>query len=361
MGNLRLAHGAMAYGSTTVVEEVHTSKTGMTRKAISFASIVGMLLVACIAVSMLQLHPEELAAKGGKALTYGTKVTLKNVYNEYLIVDPNGKTSGGPYWGNNNQIKIIKAKSGKGPVKYGDKVALQGQNGKYLMSNYAGKVTCRASVIAADTTFTVKGGSGPVMLNDIIQLQSEYGYLHAQPGGATSFDRHPNTLAKFTLGIPGQENGLRSARGIMYGDVIKCANRVGDYLIANKNGWFEMKGTGSNPMENLVILSEQHREGHISFGDVITLRAHNGRFVTAAPDGHVEAVTNDMNDNSMWTIYGTLGASSGYVHSRDRIMFRGDRGFISSKASPSGEHVRSDTNDRSEAVWTLNKVWEQTM
>merc|ERR1712080_95253 len=138
-----------------------------------------------------------------------------------------------------------------------------------------------------------------------------------------------------------------------------CANRVGDYLIANKNGWFEMKGTGSNPMENLVILSEQHREGHISFGDVIALRAHNGRFVTAAPDGHVEAVTNDMNDDSMWTIYGTLGASSGYVHSRDRVMFRGDSGFISSKASPSGEHVRSDTNDRSEAVWTLKKVWEK--
>lgn len=70
-----------------------------------------------------------------------------------------------------------------------------------------------------------------------------------------------------------------------------------------------------------------------------------------------------MNDNSMWTIYGTLGASSGYVHSRDRVMFRGDSGFISSKASPSdgGEHVRSDTNDRSEAVWTLKKVWEQTM
>jgi len=198
-------------------------------KMISVSVVASVLLLACVAVAMISTDSGNmLAAKGPPALKYGSTLTLKNVYNEYLVVNPDGTTKGGAYWGKDHHFKIIKAKGGKGAVKYADKVALMGSNGKYLMTTYAGRIDCRASVIAQDSVFTIKGGSGPVMLGDVVMFQSEYGYLHAQPGGATATDRHPNTLAKFTLGIPGQENGLREARGLKFGDVVKFKNTDGD-------------------------------------------------------------------------------------------------------------------------------------
>jgi hypothetical protein len=352
----------MAYGSTKVTEEMNMSNPGMSkRKMLSIGSLVAVLLVGTVAVSMLNTRPEILAVKGAEALKYDRSITLKNVYNEYLVANPDGSVRGAAFWGQNHQFKMINAKGGKGAVKYGDKVSLMGSNGKYLMTTYSGKVTCRATVIAADTSFKIVGGSGPVMLNDVIQLKSEYGYLHAQPGGATATDRHPNTLAKFTVGIPGQEDGLREARGIKYGDVVKFKNKDGSYLVLNKNGWFEMIGNGAGHMENVVILSQQQREGHVSYGDLIAMRGHNGRFVTAAMDGHLEAVSTDILELGVWQIYGTVGSSSGYIHSRDQVVLKGGLGFVGSTSSPDGEHVRADASDQSQAVWQITKVWENTL
>merc|ERR1711939_678848 len=246
---------------------------------------------------------------------------------------------------------------GKGAVKYADKVALMGQNGKYLLTTYSGKVVCRASVIAQDSVFQIDGGSGPVMLGDVVMFKSEYGFLHAQPGGATAMDMTPNTLAKFTLGMPGQENGLREARGLMYGDVVKFKNTDGDYLLLNRNGWFQLQGNGANPMENCVILSMQHREGHISYGDPIMLRGHNGRFITTSLGGRLEAVSRAWTDFAQFKFYGTLGSSSGYVHSRDEVMLKGARGFVDSVSNGGAEHVTADGTDRANSKWIVQKVW----
>lgn len=327
-------------------------------KMISVAIVSSVLLVACVAVAMISTNAGEvLAAKGPPALKYGATVTLKNVYNEYLVVNPDGTAKGGAYWGKNHEFKVIKAKGGKGAVKYADKVALMGQNGKYLLTTYSGKVVCRASVIAQDSVFQIDGGSGPVMLGDVVMFKSEYGFLHAQPGGATAMDMTPNTLAKFTLGMPGQENGLREARGLMYGDVVKFKNTDGDYLLLNRNGWFQLQGNGADPMENCVILSMQHREGHISYGDPIMLRGHNGRFITTSLDGRLEAVSRAWTDFAQFKFYGTLGSSSGYVHSRDEVMLKGARGFVDSVSNGGAEHVTADGTDRANSKWIVQKVW----
>ena len=75
------------------------------------------------------------------------------------------------------QIKIVSPKGGSGGVKYGDAIALMGQNGKYFMIRYSGVVNARTSVLAADTEFKILGGSGPVMVNDRVSFKSEFGFL----------------------------------------------------------------------------------------------------------------------------------------------------------------------------------------
>merc|ERR1712072_440353 len=81
---------------------------------------------------------EELAAKGKKAaakvkpVKYGDTVTLMNVYNNYMVVSLNGRTFTAGYLGKNDQIKIVSPTGKKGGIKYGDVVALVGQNTRYF-------------------------------------------------------------------------------------------------------------------------------------------------------------------------------------------------------------------------------------
>merc|ERR1712100_657299 len=79
---------------------------------------------------------------------------------------PGGRLRTGGFKGGDDQIKIVSLKGGSKAVKYGDSIALMGQNGKYFMVRYSGVVTARTSVLAADTTFKILGGSGPVMVGD---------------------------------------------------------------------------------------------------------------------------------------------------------------------------------------------------
>ena len=83
-----------------------------------------------------------------------------------------------------------------------------GPNGKYFMVRYSGQVVCRANVISAETTFKLLGGSGPVQLNDVIMLKSEFGYLTVQPDGATSLTQHSRAIQKLVVSLPGQETGM---------------------------------------------------------------------------------------------------------------------------------------------------------
>merc|ERR1711988_1175674 len=69
--------------------------------------------------------------------------------------------------------------------------------------------------------------------------------------------------------------------------------------------------------DHFVLVSPLHREGVVTFGDDIALRAHNGRMVSIRTEGELEAVSESLTDTSSFKLVGTAGASSGVVHSRD--------------------------------------------
>merc|ERR1711988_1664222 len=163
------------------------------------------------------------SAKGSKPLTYGSTVTLMNPYNEYVLVEKDGDMRLGGFLNGNNNVKIISPAGKKGAVKFGDDVSLMGANGKYFLVRYSGKVAAHASVIARDTKFKVVGGSGDVHIADRVSFKSEFGYLRASDDGCRSVE----TLTageKFLVGLPGQENGLKQANGLHYGEVVTFEN-----------------------------------------------------------------------------------------------------------------------------------------
>merc|ERR1711918_251043 len=214
------------------------------------------------------------------ALKYGMTVAFETVYNDYITVSSEGRIRSGAYHGDNDNIKLVSPKGKKGAINYGDSVVLMGTNGKYFLVRYSGQVVCRANVISAETTFKLLGGSGPVQLNDVIMLKSEFGYLTVQPDGATSLTQHSRAIQKLVVSLPGQETGLKMANGVHYGNVVKFMNLVKEYMVCDDNGWLTMSNSGVGTWDHFVLVSPLHREGVVTFGDDIALRAHNGRMVS---------------------------------------------------------------------------------
>merc|ERR1712010_36643 len=188
--------------------------------------------------------------------------------------------------------------------------------------------------------FKMLGGSGPVQLNDVIMLKSEFGYLTVSPDGSTSLDQDARAIQKLVVALPGQETGLKLANGIHYGNVVKFQNLVLEFMICDRNGWITMSNSGTP------------REGLVTFGDSISLRAHNGRMISVRSTGELEAVSESLTDTSNFKLLGTQGASSGVVHSRDFVILKtssGQGGFVDAMAkehrvaiSPSGHDSPSN-------------------
>merc|ERR1719271_100123 len=173
---------------------------------------MGALVLAAIILttftSSTDITTQELAAKpAAKAkaatpLKYGDTITLMDVYNEYILCSLGGRLRTGGFKGGDDQIKIVSPKGGSGGVKYGDAIALMGQNGKYFMIRYSGVVNARTSVLAADTEFKILGGSGPVMVNDRVSFKSEFGFLTGTPSGIRSTVPYVTATEKYTVGLP---------------------------------------------------------------------------------------------------------------------------------------------------------------
>jgi len=81
------------------------------------------------------------------------------------------------YTTGNNVVTVVNPKGKKGAVKYGDKISLMGQNGKYFVARYSGKINARSTVIATDSEWTIVGGSGGVQIGDRVSLKDEFGYM----------------------------------------------------------------------------------------------------------------------------------------------------------------------------------------
>jgi len=329
-----------------------------------------MVLIAAvitIAVTSQGIDTQDLAKAAKKKATplkFGAKITLMTTYNEYVVVDRKGDVTMNGFQVGDNTVKIINPKGKKGAVKYGALVALMGPNGKYFLTQYSGKVNSRSNIIAADSTFKIQGGSGPVQIGDRVSFKNEYGYLTVDTDGATALATAVTVMQKYLIELPGQESGLKLATGIVYGEVVTFHNLDMEFLQIDHNGWGTVRGHPDGNWDHFAILSDEHRQGHISYGDRIVLRAHNGRFVSIREDNRaVEAVSRSITEQGQFKIIGAGGTSSGYVHARDKVVLQASEGFL--EAVPLGSSNRAVTapsgryNPQTE--WILQKIWDNKL
>merc|ERR1711966_308604 len=156
--------------------------------------------------------------------------------------------------------------------------------------------------------------------------------LCSSPSSATSLPQHSRAIQKLVVSLPGQETGLKMANGVHYGNVVKFMNLVKEYMVCDHNGWLTMSNPGVGTWDHFVLVSPLHREGIVTFGDDVALRAHNGRMVSIRTEGELEAVSESLTDTSSFKLIGTAGASSGVVHSRDFVILHSQTGYIDAKA-----------------------------
>jgi len=356
----------MAYGSGARLEKMeagmpHTQKSTGVQRKIVLASVMAVCLVAAVVVlAVSNMSGEEtLATKGGKALKYGDSITLMNIFNEYLIVTQTGRASAGGFdsYSSNNVLKLLSPKGKKGAVNYGDKTVLMGPNGKYLFTRYNGHVSCRASIIAADTEFELSGGKGPVLVGNLVLFKSEYGYLTAKPDGVTALSHRATAMQKYTVGLPGSETGLRHANGISYGDTVMFENMNAEYLTADKNGWLSIRATSSGRWAHYVILNPRNEEGRITYGDLIVLRAHNGRMVRSLPDRTIQAITELVDDACEFQLQGAIGHSSGIVHDQDMLAIKANYGGLVDSSHENHAKLSSFEVQNKDTLWKIKKIW----
>merc|ERR1711907_658466 len=303
------------------------------------ALVLACIILTAFTSSSSQLETQKLAAKGAKAakatpLKFGDTITLMDVYNEYILCYLGGRLRTGGFKGGNDQIKIVSLKGGSKPVKYGDSIALMGQNGKYFMVRYSGVVTARTSVL---------------------------GFVTGTPSVLRSTVPYVTATEKFSIGLPGMETGLRLADGVQYGDVVMMINKENEYLQADHNGWIYYRAKADGNWDHFTILSPIHREGKVSFGDQIVMRAHNGRMVSSRTGGNLEAVSMVPTDNSVFTILGIEGASTGIIHDRDVIVLRNFEGFVDAAGDGARVSMGPTGHLANMAVMTIQRVWDSAL
>jgi hypothetical protein len=346
----------------------------MDYKRVAFGVALALFAVAAVVAVSVNMAGEptfeSLAAKkAAKAkkltpLTYGSSITLMTDYNEYVVHSKSGKIYMDGFMYGDDVFKIVNPKGGKkGPVKYGDKVAIMGTlNKKYLLCTYSGKVAGRTSVIGKDTEWTIVGGSGPVMLNDRVSFKNEYGFLRVSKDGTNSNAPTNTASEKYLIGLPGQETGLKLANGLHYGEVIELMNPEMEFLQIDHNGWGTMGGRPLDNWHHFAVLSSLHREGVISYGDKLIFRAHNGRFVSVREDNRaLEAVSRAITDQSEFTIVGGPGFGSGYVKSRDMVALRCIIGYIDSAHGETRVKMAPDGHYGPNNVFQMLKVWDSSL
>jgi len=94
----------------------------------------------------------------------------------------------------------------------------------------------------------------------------------------------------------------------------------------------------SGKADGLDILSPLHREGPVSFGDQVVLRAHTGKMVSVNGLGEIQA-THTVPD---LTCVFTLVGKSGMIHNDDEVSLRSAAGYIA--ASEGAQRAHLDTS-----------------
>lgn len=331
------------------------------KKAIIYAAAVAVAVVLTVTLvysapylsadgvedsSMLAKTATKAKAKA-TPVKFGDIVTLKNPYNAYIVTTMNGSPSTSGYLGKNDNWKIVSPTKKKGALKYGDTVALVGQNNRFLTSRYSGKVTCRRAKLSNLATFKVMGGTGGVIYGHQIVFKTEFGFLTGNPGGLRADATHSTQIEHFFVGKPGKETGLAAKPGLHYGMQVRLTNSKRETMQSDTNGWLFIRPK-DHKVDGFDILSPLHREGPVSFGDQVVLRAHTGKMVSVTGDGQLEATKLTPDLTCVFTIVG----KSGMIHNDDKVALRSAAGYIA--ASEGAQRAHLDTSGHFVPTYNFN-------
>jgi len=303
------------------------------RKVVGLVAVAAVAVIAMTAVAVTQsvafggVTTQELAGSTVRqTVRYGDTVSLQNVYNNYVVVSPNGRTYTGGYQGANDRIRIVSSDGKAGNVQYGDTIALVGSNNRYFTAKYTAKITCHSAVITDGSKFFLVGGSGPVMVGDKIAFKTMYGFMTGSPEGIAADTPTISAAEQYTIGIPGQEVGLAARPGLQYGQTITLRNPENEFLQSDPNGWVYIRGSNGD-WNHFDVLSPLHRQGLVEFGDEVILRAHNTKMISTNGDGQLLAAQLIPDQNCIFTLIGAHGV----IHNQDQIALRGYQGYVNGR------------------------------
>merc|ERR1712054_480655 len=184
----------------------------------------------------------EVPRTGKKAVIYAASVavavvlTVALVYSYPMLSSSESSVADSSMLGKNDVWKIVSPKKKKGAIKYGDTVALVGQNNRYLTARYSAKVTCRAAKVSTLATWTLVGGTGAVVYGHQLVFKSEFGFLTGNPAGMRADAKQATQIEHYFVGKPGKEDGMAAKPGPHYGMKVTLTNDKEETLQSDKNG-----------------------------------------------------------------------------------------------------------------------------
>jgi hypothetical protein len=129
------------------------------------------------------------------------------------------------------------------------------------------------------------------------------------------------------LGVVCKETGHPARPGLTYGMTVSLKNVYQEFMQSDANGWVYLRASNGK-WDHFDILSPLHREGPVSYGDQVLLRAHNTKLVSVRPGGGLEAVKQTPDLSCVFTLVG----KSGIVHNDASVAFRSAAGYINAAA-----------------------------
>merc|ERR1712216_902868 len=170
-------------------------------------------------------------------------------------------------------------------------------------------------------------GKGALNVGGRVTFKTMFGFLTATPGGLRGDTPVVTSLEEYTVGEPGKETGHPARPGLTYGMTISLKNVYQEFMQSDANGWVYLRAS-NGAWDHFDILSPLHREGPVSYGDQVLLRAHNTKLVSVRPGGGLEAVKQTPDLSCVFTLVG----KSGIVHNDATVAFRSAAGYINAAA-----------------------------
>merc|ERR1712078_513363 len=92
--------------------------------------------------------------------------------------------------------------------------------------------------------------------------------------------------SKSTPLVSPARTGHPARPGLTYGMTISLKNVYQEFMQSDANGWVYLRAS-NGAWDHFDILSPLHREGPVSYGDQVLLRAHNTKLVSVRPGGGI--------------------------------------------------------------------------